>query len=64
MQAMAKADGKAMHPLWSAIFPVYTPLTGKASMATLMDVIASDPQAKASTCFPSANLYVGLFSCQ
>ena len=51
MQAMAKADGKAMHPLWSAIFPVYTPLTGKASMTTLMDVIASDPQPKVKACW-------------
>ena len=43
---MAKVNGKALHSLWSVLFPVYTPLTGKQSRATLMDVIAKDPQPK------------------
>ncbi len=46
MQSMAKADGKSLHPLWCAIFPVYTPLTEKPSMISVMDVMVKDPQPK------------------
>lgn len=45
-QSMAKTDGRALHPLWSAVLPVYTPLTSKPSMMTLMDVMVKDPQPK------------------
>ncbi len=43
---MARTDGKSLHPLWSAIFPVYTPLTEKPAMTSFMDVMVKDPQPK------------------
>ena len=46
LQSMAKQDGRLLHPLWTALFPVYTPLSIKPSMATLMDVMVTDPQPK------------------
>ncbi|CAK0757758.1 hypothetical protein CVIRNUC_002567 [Coccomyxa viridis] len=46
LQSMAKQDGRLLHPLWTALFPVYTPLSIKPSMATLMDVMVIDPQPK------------------
>ena len=46
LQTVAKAGGKLLHPQWSAIFPVYTPLARPASVTTLLDVIVSDPQPR------------------
>ena len=46
LQSMAKHNGRLLHPFWSTLLPVYTPLSAKPSMVTLMDVMVKDPQPK------------------
>ncbi|KAK9841854.1 hypothetical protein WJX81_007459 [Elliptochloris bilobata] len=46
MQALARADCKALHAHWAALLPVATPLAGRAQGATLMDAAARDPSPR------------------
>ncbi|KAK9806281.1 hypothetical protein WJX72_008421 [[Myrmecia] bisecta] len=46
LQVLAKADGKALHPHWTALLPVHTPLSNRPGTASLMDVVVNDPLAK------------------
>ncbi|KAL3153661.1 hypothetical protein ABBQ32_013262 [Trebouxia sp. C0010 RCD-2024] len=43
---LAKADGRALHPFWIVLLPVYNPLQTKYHDATLMDAIVRDPVPK------------------
>lgn len=46
LQQLAKADGKALHPFWIMLLPVYNPLQTKYHDATLMDAVVRDPVPK------------------
>lgn len=46
LQQLAKADGRALHPFWIMLLPVYNPLQTKYHDATLMDAIVRDPVPK------------------
>lgn len=46
LQQLAKADGRALHPFWILLLPVYNPLQTKYHDATLMDAIVRDPVPK------------------
>ena len=48
LQQLAKADGRALHPFWIMLLPVYNPLQTKYHDATLMDAIVRDPVPKVS----------------
>lgn len=46
LQQLAKADGRALHPFWIVLLPVYNPLQTKYHDATLMDAVVRDPVPK------------------
>lgn len=48
LQQLAKADGRALHPFWIMLLPVYNPLQTKYHDATLMDAVVRDPVPKVS----------------
>ena len=46
LQVLVKADCKALHPHWTVLLPVHTPLATRAASATLVDVVVNDPLVK------------------
>ena len=56
LQQLAKADGKALHPFWIMLLPVYNPLQTKYHDATLMDAVVRDPMPKVTVLHGSLGL--------
>lgn len=56
LQQLAKADGRALHPFWIVLLPVYNPLQTKYHDATLMDAVVRDPVPKVTVLLSSMGL--------
>lgn len=46
VQALAKADCKALHPQWVVLLPLHGPLARRPDSLTLMDALVNDPIPK------------------
>ncbi|CAL8466624.1 g6160 [Coccomyxa elongata] len=61
LQALAKADCKALHPHWVVLLPVHGPLARRPDSLTLMDALVNDPipKVRAATAATMAALLDG-----
>ncbi|BDA41093.1 probable HEAT repeat-containing protein 6 at N-terminal half [Coccomyxa sp. Obi] len=74
LQALAKADCKALHPHWVVLLPVHDPLARRPDSLTLMDALVNDPipKVRARTAATMAALlegapqraYLGIAECR
>ncbi len=46
LQAMARADSRALHPHWTSLLPVQQPLQPRPLLPHLLTVLLYDPQPK------------------
>ncbi|KAK9916388.1 hypothetical protein WJX75_002097 [Coccomyxa subellipsoidea] len=74
LQALARVDGKALHPFWAVLFPVQAPLARRPDSFTLMDAVVNDPAPKVRAAAASAvaallegapqRAYLGIAECR